>query len=86
MRRVRRIEAIMTGAPVDPLEAAIAAGTVAALRRCATAIRQRAAPVVVLDGYRPVVRIFESKAAHLHRIARDFDEIADAIEAEGASS
>jgi hypothetical protein len=67
----------------DPFEAAIAEAAISALRRRAEAIRQRAAPVVVLDGYRPAVRILESKAAHLHRIARDLDAIAAELEAEG---
>jgi hypothetical protein len=73
----------MTGAPVDPLELAISVAVTRALRRRAEAIRKRAAPVVVLDGYRPAVRILESKAAHLHRIARDLDAIAAELEAEG---
>ncbi len=56
----------MTGAPVDPLESAMLAGAVRALRRRAEAIRARASVgVTVLDGYQPKVIIIESKAAHL---------------------
>jgi hypothetical protein len=77
MRRVRRIEAIMTGAPVDPLEDAIAAGAVAALRRRAAAIRVRASVGVTVLDRRPPVRIVSSESATALRIAKDFDRIAD---------
>jgi hypothetical protein len=57
---------------------ALYAGAAAGPSSKSASMRSRAASAVV--------RILESKAAHLHRIARDFDEIADAIEAEGALS
>jgi len=69
----------MTGAPVDPLESAVLAGAVRALRRRAEAIRKRAAPGVTrLD--RPPVVIVTSESATSYKIAKDFDAIADAIE------
>jgi len=71
--------------PFDPLETAIAAGAVRALRQHAEAIRKRAADgVTALDGYRPLVLVIESKAAHAFKIARDWDSIAAALEREGA--
>jgi hypothetical protein len=74
----------LCASPVDPLEVDIPAGAVRALRRQAEAIRQRAAPGVTVLDRSPPVRILESKAAHLCRIARDLDLIADEIEAEGS--
>jgi hypothetical protein len=62
----------------DRLEAAIAAGAVAALRRRAEAIRARASVgVTILD--RPPVRILTSESATALRIAKDFDRIADVL-------
>jgi hypothetical protein len=65
----------------DPFEAAIAEAAIRALRRRANAIRQRAAPGVTrLD--RPPVVIITSESATALRIAKDFEAIADSLEAE----
>jgi hypothetical protein len=72
-------------APADPLEAAVLAGAIRALRNRAAMVRARASDgVAFLDGYRPSVIIIESKAAHLYRIARDLDRVASELEAGGA--
>jgi hypothetical protein len=72
----------MTGAPVDPFEAALLAGAINALRNRAAAIRARASIGVTILDRRPPVVIVESKAAHLYRIARDLERVASDLEAE----
>jgi hypothetical protein len=79
VRRVRRSGAIVM---TDPLEAEIVTGAIRALRRRAEAIRERATPGVTILDRRPPVRIITSESATALRIAKDFDAIADAIEAE----
>jgi hypothetical protein len=58
-----------------PLEAEMLAGSIRALRKRAEALRARASDGVVILDCKPAVLIVESKAAHLYRIARDFDAI-----------
>jgi hypothetical protein len=68
--------------PHDPLEAAVLAGAINALRRRAAAIRKHAAPgIIVLDRSPPVVEITSESATSL-KIAKSFDEIADDLETE----
>ena len=69
----------------DQLERAVLAGAVSALRRQAAAIRLKAtAGVVVLDRNPPVI-VLASECAHAFKVAKDFDRIADALEAEATS-
>lgn len=68
----------------DPLERAVPAGAVRALRRQADAVRKRASVGVVVLDRRPPVIIVDLKAAHLYRIARDLDRVGSDLEAEAA--
>ncbi len=71
--------------PLDPLEAAVRAGAINALRRRAEAIRKLAAPgISALDGYRPAVVVITSESATALKIARSWDAIAAKLEAEAA--
>ncbi len=67
---------------LDPLETAIEAAVVRALRRRAEALRQRAAQGVDVLDCSPPVLVIESKSAHAFKIARDLDAIAAAVKAE----
>ncbi len=68
---------------LDPLESAIRASAVRALRRRAEAVRKGAADgVTVLDGYAPPVLSVTSEAATAFKIAKDWDQIAAELEAE----
>jgi hypothetical protein len=70
--------------PVDELEAAFTEGSIRALRRRAEVIRKRASVNVnVLDRSPPII-IVASDSAHAFKIARDWDRVAAALEAEGS--
>jgi hypothetical protein len=72
--------------PLDPLEHAITIAATRALRARAAVLRKRAAGgvTVVNCGDRPPVVVVASESAHALKIARDFDRIAAALEAERA--
>ena len=72
----------MTSPRPDAFSIAITSGAIRALRRVAARLRQRAAPGVTIPDRHPDVTIVNSKSAHLFRIARDLDAIADDLEAE----
>jgi hypothetical protein len=74
----------MTGAPVDPFEAAMLTGAITALRQRAAAIRARASSGVTVLDRRPPVRVVTSESATSLRIAKSFDEIATDLESECA--
>lgn len=66
------------------LDLAITSGAISALRRRAAALRKRASGGVSVLDRRPVVLVVASESAHLFKIARQLDAIADSLlEAEG---
>jgi hypothetical protein len=65
---------------IDPLESALVAGAITALRNRAVALRKRATIGVTVLDRRPVVLVVTSEAAHALRVARDWEAVANEME------
>ena len=69
----------------DPLESALVAGAIVALRNRAAKLRARASGGVTVLDRRPVVLVITSESATALRIAKSWDAIARDLESECAN-